>query len=250
MNDPANDLSSASTDDLILQFAATAKIARTVFSPSGFPSRTPERQRLVDVMHRLGAEICARKPIAEIRKLLEDDDPDVRGWAAPQFLSIDPEWAHASMLGLISKLTTAETLALMHRVRQRPPGSPSIPETSDDALIERFEDAATREYATRFLDVVSEPADMALRNRIVGEITDIMRELKLRGQLGLLIPLLESANVTVRRRSAIACLAVVPDRAVAVLESIAKNGDQLEPIAAKDALDRWRRGVGIIYGVV
>jgi hypothetical protein len=43
---------------------------------------------------------------------------------------------------------------------------------------------------------------------------------------------------------------VIPDRAVAVLEAIAENGDQLEPIEAKDALDRWRRGAGIIHGVV
>lgn len=41
-----------------------------------------------------------------------------------------------------------------------------------------------------------------------------------------------------------------PDRAVAVLESIAEKGDQLEPLEAKDALDRWRRGAGIIYGAV
>jgi hypothetical protein len=53
---------------------------------------------------------------------------------------------------------------------------------------------------------------------------------------------------SVRRESAIACLAVDPDRAVAVLESIAEMGDQLESIEAKDSLDRYRQQGGRIIG--
>jgi len=251
MNPTTSDPHVASTVELLRQFADAATIAGTASTPyRGIPENTPERRQLVQELQRLGEEIRKRKPVAEVRKLLEHENLDVRGWAAAQFHSLDPEWASASFNGLLSKLSTAETLALTRRVRERPSKHPPIDELSSPALIERFEDAATREYATRFLDCTGERADMALRNRIVREVIDLMRELKARSQLALLIPLLENANVTVRRRAAIACLAVVPDRAVAALESIVENGDQLEPIAAKDALDRWRRGVGIIYGVV
>jgi HEAT repeat protein len=237
--------------DELHRFIETAKIARTVFTSSGIiPKNTPERLRLVQVMQELGAEIRIRKPITEVRKLLEDENPDVRGWAAPQFLEMDPEWAGASLLGLISKITTAETLALTRRARQAPPARPTIEDMSDNALVERFEDAATREYATRFLDCVGEPGDMELRNSIVIEVTDVMRGLKSRKKLALLVPLLESPIITIRRRAAIACLAVFPDRASAVLDAVVATGNQDDSLAAKRALDRWRRGECVVYGVV
>lgn len=251
MSRTTKDSDVASTDELLLQFAEVAKIAGTASTPyRGIPKRTPERDRLVQELQRLGEQIRKRKPISRVRELLEHENLDVRGWAAAQFHSLDPERASASFNGLLAKLSTAEVLALTRRARQAPPSSPSITAMSSPALVERFEDAAMREYATRFLNCIDEPADMALRNDIVSKVFDIMRELKSRGQLALLIPLLESANVTVRREAAIACLKVEPDRATAALEWIALNGDQLEPVKAKETLERWRRGAGIVYGVV
>jgi hypothetical protein len=193
MNPTTSNLGGASTAELLLQFADAAKIARTAMTPRrGIPANTPERRQLVQNLQALGAEIRARRPIQEVRKLLDHENLDVRGWAAAQFLSLHPEWAEASLSGLLSELTTAETLALTRRVRQRPPKRPPINELSSSTLVERFEDAATREYATRFLDCTGERADMALRNSIVREVTDIMRELKSRGQLALLVTCLRA----------------------------------------------------------
>jgi hypothetical protein len=120
---------------------------------------------------------------------------------------------------------------------------------TDDALVARFEDAATREYATRFLDCDEDQDDIDTRNRILGEVWDVMRELKARGLLGRLLPLLESANVTVRREAATACLRVAEQQATAVLEDIGANEGVDDKYAARDALDNWRKKGMVVYGV-
>jgi len=204
----------------------------------------------VDKMRALSAELRARDAQGQIRAMFDDPDVEIRAWAAGQFIGFDPEWASAAFSGIYEDLPTAEVLALRKRARTPPPLKPTFADMPADALIARFEDAATREYATRFLDCVGEPTDMALRNSIVDEVTDIMRELKARDELVRLLPLLKHANITVRREAATACLAVASAEASAVLEAIADTADPSEPIEAKDALDRRRRGVGIVYGVV
>jgi hypothetical protein len=103
-------------DDLIRQFRETAKEAGTVFTLAQTPEKakqTPERKQLVAKMRALSAELIARNAITEIRAMLEDDDRDIRGWAAGQFSQFDPLWASAAFSGLLAHLTTRDVLALI-----------------------------------------------------------------------------------------------------------------------------------------
>lgn len=181
--------------------------------------------------------------------MFEDDDPNVRAWAAGQFIGIDPHWRYATWEGLITGHSAREVLDLMRRAIQARPSQPILKDISDDALVARFEDAAAREYATQFLDCDEDQDDIDTRNRILGEVWDVIRELKARGLLGRLLPLLESANVTVRREAAIACRRVAEEKAVAVLEDIGVNGGANDKYAARDALNHWRENSMAVYGV-
>ncbi|MBV8135663.1 MAG: DUF2019 domain-containing protein [Deltaproteobacteria bacterium] len=245
------DLASKGTGDLVQEFKETAKQAGTVFTGSTAPEklrRTPERQRLVEKMRVISAELRARRAMADIRALLEDEDTDVRGWAAGQFLSIDPEWASATFDGLIYKMPAREVLDLKRRAVSPPPNKPALGELTTSALVQRFEDAALREYATRMVDR-DDPTDMSLYNRRLSEVLDIMRELMRRDALGDLLPLLDSPNVTVRAEAARATLWVAPERASAVLEEIAAKADQWERVRAMDSLAAWKAGRTVVYGV-
>jgi len=209
----------------------------------------PERMRSAAEVRALGKALRARRPIAEARRLFEDDDPDVRMCAALHFPHLDPELASAAISAIYARIPTREVLALRRRALQAPPRQPTLKEMSDDALVARFEDAATREYATRFLESVEDSQDMTERNRIVGEVWDIMRELKARDALGRLLPLLASPNVTVRREAATACLRVAEQDSILVLEEVAANGGFDDGIPAREALDSWRKNGLVVYGV-
>ncbi|HLW92224.1 MAG TPA: DUF2019 domain-containing protein [Roseiarcus sp.] len=239
----AEDVAQLSTKELIQRFVATAKATPTLHTktrlPEGFTS-TPEWKEGVAQMQALGAALRERKPIEEIRPLFEDDDADVRSWSAAQFLSTDPEWASAAWSGLCFDLTTREAFDLTRRARQPPPRRPTIKDMSDDALVERFEDAATREYAAHFLDYVGDARDMAIVNRIQREVWAIADELKSRAAAMKLLPYLDHRFITVRREAATACLSGAPDRAQAVLETIVASHDLWERSRAWDALDHWR----------
>jgi HEAT repeat protein len=180
--------------------------------------------------------------------MFEDADVEIRAWAAGQFIGFDPEWASAAFSGIYEDLPTVEVLALRKRARKHPPKKPAFSDMSVESLVARFEDAATREYATRF--VATDLTDRSLHNRIVGEVVHIMRELKRRDALARLVPFLESPNITVRHEAALACLAVAPAKASAVLEAVVATGDQYELFDAKLSLDRLRRGEGVVHGVV
>ena len=117
---------------------------------------------------------------------------------------------------------------------------------TNDALIARFEDAATRQSATQFLDCIDEPKDMETNNRLVCEVTDIIKELKSRGLLVLLLPYLSSPDMTVRHRAAQGCLRIAERQAVAALEEVAAKGTFDQRIRARDTLDHWRRGKCLI----
>ncbi|MGO4870175.1 MAG: DUF2019 domain-containing protein [Roseiarcus sp.] len=209
-------------------------------------SASPEA---IATVQALGAALRARKPIAQIRRLFEDDDRDVRASAAGQFGSIDPEWAAATWNGLFANLPTRQVLALTARARQAPPDRPTLKEMPDDALVARFEDAATREYATQFLDCKEEPEDMATHNRIAGEIVDVMKELKSRGALAKLLPLVANPNMSVRRRAAQGCLRIAEEKAVAALDSVVASGSFDDRLAAGDTLDHWRKGKCLVDGL-
>jgi hypothetical protein len=232
----AEDLAQLSTEELIQRFGATAKVTATVgtkdWTPGAFKV-TPEWKERVARMQALGAALRDRKPIAEIRPLFEDDHRDVRSWASTQFHSIDPEWARAAWSGLFVDLTTREVLDLTRRARRRPQ-RPALKDMSDDALIERFEDAATREYATRFLDIVGSERDMALCNRISGEVRAVVGEVKARGALARLAPLMDHRLITVRHQAARACRGIEPERAMAVLVSIKASKDRYETLGYSD----------------
>ncbi len=257
----AENYAAMSTDRLLALFVEAAKKMRAgsqLFGllddmaasvappPAQSITASPEATAAV---HALGAALRARKPIAQIRRLFESDDRDVRACAAGQFGSIDGEWAAATWKGLFAKLPTREVLALIRRARQAPPDRPTLKEMSDDALVARFEDAATREYATQFLDCVDEPEDMATHNRIAGELVDVMQELKSRGALAKLLPLLANPNMAVRRRAAQGCLRIAEEKAVAALDSVVANGSFDDRLAANDTLNHWRKGKCLVDGL-
>lgn len=150
----------------------------------------------------------------------DDDDPDVRMWAARQFGDIDPEAAAAAIHSIFALLPTQDVLDLRQWARDPPPSRPTLREMADDALLARFEDAAERENATQFLDPLDNREDQEAKDRLADEMLDILRELKARGLLGGLEPLLESANLTVRFRAAQGCLRLDEKRAVTALESV------------------------------
>jgi len=244
-------LESMGVDELVRQFRDTAKLAGTAFTADTTPEklkRTPERRALVEKMRALSAELRARRPMADIRALLNDPEVDVRGWAAPQFLLTDPEWASATFSGLIFELPAQEVFDLKRRALTPPPVRPPLGELTTVTLVKRFEDAATREYATRFV-TKDDPSDMTLYNRIHGEVLALMREFKRRNELAQLLPLLDSQNITVRAEAARATLTVAPERASAVLEAIVAGDDRWERIRAADSLENWRKGETVVYGV-
>jgi HEAT repeat protein len=186
---------------------------------------------------------------APIERLLKDDDPDVRATAAIAFADLAPELANAAGQSAYVGLPTDEVLELQRRARQKPPERPTLAETSDDELVARFKDAAERESGTHFLDYLDDPADKDLQNEIVGEVWEIMRQLKARGLLARLLPLLASDDLTVRREAATACLRVAAPQAEATLESVARDGTYPDSFLAREALANWRAKGLIVYGV-
>jgi hypothetical protein len=257
----ADNYSAMSTERLVALFIEAAKktiagsglfgLLDDMASPAPPETRRPISQspEAVAAVQALGAALRPRKPIPEIRRLFEDDDRDVRACAAGQFGPIDPEWAAATWSGLFANLPTREVLALTRRARQAPPDSPTLKEMSDDAVVARFEDAATREYATQFLDCSGDPEDMATHNRIAGELVDVMQELKSRGALAKLLPLLSSDNMGVRRRAAQGCMRLAEDKAVAALESVVASGSFDDRLAAGDVLENWHKGKCLVDGL-
>jgi HEAT repeat protein len=252
------DYAAMSTDRLLELFVETAKAAGTVVSempqalksgPSEKLRQTPERRALVSRIHALGVALSERKAIAQIRKLLEDDDIDVRAWAGGQFVGIDPEWATAALSGAYKKLSTREVIALRDRARQEPPSRPTLAEMSDDALLARFEDAAERLDATRFLDCVDNPEDQETTNRLIREGTGILREVKSRGLLERLVPLLASPDDTVRVRAAQGCLRIAETQAVAALEAVAAKRNFDASVFARETLAHWRKGKCLVDGL-
>jgi hypothetical protein len=217
-----------STDDLIRRFANTAR--RTGSGWTGvFARPEPVHKALVQEMQAMGAELRARKPIGKLRRLFEDEDHDVRGWAGGQFHAIDPEWADAAISSLAYKLTVREVLALRQGVLAGPPPRPPLQDMTIEQLIGAFKDACTRLYATtRFLsDEEGGGMDMAAYNHVVRDSYAIAQELARRGKLDALVSLLDDPLITIRERAATYCLSVVPDRSLAVLEAI--NATQTWP---------------------
>jgi HEAT repeat protein len=239
--------------ELVREFIDLAKRTGALFArgqPEGRLRRTPERQQLVTRLRSVGEELRARAALDEARRLLEDGDIDVRGWAAGQFLGMLPKLARATFTGLCIDRPATEVLEQLRHARERPPSRPTLREMSTDALVQRFVNAATREYWTRFAgDGKGSPLDLKLRNRIVGELGAIMVEFKRRDALALLLPFLESDNITVRAEAACATITIDPERAVKVLEAVIASNDSYELGAAWRALENFRAGKPVVGGV-
>jgi len=253
-----NSYEALSTSRLLEMFVDWAKSMPTAYSeweralrlgPSDRVRRSPARDAKSAEVRPLAAAIVARKPVVEVRRLFEDDNLDVRAWATGALVAVDPEWARASLSGLIAGLTTRQVLAQRALARQKPPFGPPIESLSDDELVTRFAELGEGEEATGFLDCIGNPKDMDIRNEIVGQTVEAMRALKARGLLERLLPLLDSDKVAVRYEAALACMRIATDKATAVLEEIvaAQNPDYLG--GAQEALDRWRKNQRVVYGM-
>ena len=229
-----------SVDELIAAFVRLAQALRSVWTFwAKIPENTPERQAMDQELRAIAAELCARKPIEKIRPLFDHESVDVRFYAAMRFLPVDPDWAIAAISAHTADLSTKDVIALRARAKKRPPACPAVKDMSTDQLVARFEDAGIRGYATRFLGGEFEPFDVELYNRIVRETRKIVDELKARGSLNGLLPLLDHPNISVRRTAATYAISVAPDRTLPVLESISASRDSIEAPRASATLDRW-----------
>jgi len=240
-------------DELVEDFNDLAKKTGTLYALGKSEERlrrTPERQQLVARLRSVAEELRARGALDEVRRLLEDDDIDVRGWAAGQFLSTLPELASATFTGIFTGRPATEVLEQLRHARERPPARPTLREMSTDALVQRFVDAATREYWTRFAgDGKGSSLNLDLRNRIVGELGSIVVEFKRRDALARLRPFTESDNITVRAEAARATITIDPERAVKVLEAVIASNDSYELGAAWRALENFQAGKPVVGGV-
>lgn len=207
------------------------------------------RKPAFDQIWALSLVLCDRRPISEIEQLLEDSDPDIRATAAGFLAQLSPELADAAAKGFQVKRPTREILALQRRARQAPPPQPSLEDMSDDELVARFEDATLRESGVYLLNYLEDAAIQDLRNNICGEVWDVMRQLKARGLLAKLLPLLASDNLTVRREAAVACLRIAEPEAVAALESVSRDGVFGDNFSARIALADWREKGRVVYGL-
>jgi len=231
------------TDELIQRFANTAKRVGSGWTGT-FLRPESERKAQVRELQAMGAELRARKPIAKLRRLFEDEDRDVRGCAGAQFHSIDPQWAKATTAGLAYKVTVREALALRQRVLEGPPPGPALQDMTIEQLINSFKDACTRLYATtRFLsDEEGGGMDMAAYNDVAGDSYTIAKELAARGELGALGSLFGDPLITVRQRAATYGLPAMTAQSIATLEAIAATKTRPEAMFDADAIREFRDG--------
>ncbi len=232
-----------STEELVRQFIEKTQHIGMPWTFSLKVPPGPERERVKKEIHAIGAELRAREVVAEVRRLFDHADGDVRGCAAAQFGSLDPEGAAATFGGLAEHLTTREVLALRGRALQGPPSRPTLAEMSVDQLAARFEDASVRLYATRFLHDDQGMDDNASYSRIDDEVYDIVQALKARDALRALVPLFDHPVITVRHTAAAYSLPVATEPAIAVLETIAGEPYLRESSDASWILRRWRERV-------
>jgi hypothetical protein len=236
------DYSTLSTEALIERFVAGALQVGGGTLEVKLDPRSPEAEAIRTEMRAAAAELRARKAIEALRPLYSHESADVRTWAAAQFHAIDPDWASAGTSGLSENMTAPEVLAWRQRTLKRPPRRPAPAEMSLEQLVARFEDAGLRLYGVRFLSDAKGGRDIKNNNRIVGEIIDIWNQLRERGALAALVPLLDHPNVTVRCFAARYCLPVAPEPAVRALEQVEASADIEEARNAWSLLEDWRVG--------
>ncbi|MGA3309830.1 MAG: DUF2019 domain-containing protein [Xanthobacteraceae bacterium] len=251
----AVDYAKMSTDELIQKFIDAAKITGSVF---GLKSRLDKESLLqaalalhaghsearVQEMQALGAELRRREPIAKLRRLFDDQHPDVRGWAGAQFLSVDPDSATATLTGLSYNVSAREVLAWRDRILRGVPKRPRPDEMTVPQLVDRFVDACERCYgSTRFLtDEQGGGPSMKAYNKVSGEPYAVAKELNARGELATLVPLLDHPLVTVREKAGMYCLDIATDKAIAALQAISGVDSRHEAAEGSTILGLWRMG--------
>jgi len=106
----------------------------------------------------------------------------------------------------------------------------------------RFEDAAERLTACRFIDWRDDEKDAAARDAIIVEQTEIGAEIRRRGMLAWLLPFLDGAEPSARLFAALGCLRIAAAKAAATLEEIGARGPLDDRAVALENLDHWRNG--------
>ena len=253
MTEDVDEIRSSTTSALIARFCADAREMgnpRFTLALGNLKAKTPEREAAVNDLHAVARELRARAAVAEIRPLFESADDRVRRRAATQFWSLDPKAAEAAFLGTRFGQSTGEALRLTKLARDTPAEVPDLTGLNVDELVEKFVDGSIRLYATRFLDCIGDLGDLEIRNRIAPHVWDPARELKSRGNLARLVPLMDHPNDRVRLNAAIASLDLEPQKAAAILEGFVKRGrEEFDIIDARHSLRMWREGKPVVWGV-
>ena len=238
------------TERLLLLFAETANesgVGRVFQYGGGAPPDAflPTREETNRGFARNAAiaGVLSRKATAlEIEPLFDSDDPDIRICAAALLSEFAPALSEAAWHGVMAKCSTREALARGERARTPPPARPTLAEMDDDALMARFEDAADRLTACRFIDWRDDEKDAEARNAIIVEQREIGAEIRRRGMLARLLPFLDGAEPSARLFAALGCLRIAAAKAAATLEEIGANGRLDDRAVALDNLERWRDG--------
>ncbi len=242
------------TERLLLLFAETANESGVgrVFQNDGaaapeavLPTREETKRGFAKNAAIAGA-LSFKATTPEIEPLIDSDDPDIRMCAAALLSAFAPALSEAAWRGVMAKCSTREALAQGERARTPPPARPTLQEMDDDALMARFEDAAERLTACRFIDWRDDEKDADVRNAIIVEQTEIGAEIRRRGMLARLLPFLDGAEPSARLFAALGCLRIAAVKAVATLEEIGDDGGLDDRAVALDNLERWRNRPGAV----
>jgi HEAT repeat protein len=251
----AFDYSELRIDGLIRKFIAGAQYVGAGWNMAGKPDRkSPEAIAVRQELYAIGAQLLACRALPEIFDLFDHSDRNVRMWAVGQFAKIDSARSSCAILGFGQRvasgiggagddLTATEAMAFRRRALQRPPRRPKLSEMTVEQLVARFEDACIRQYGARFVSDARGWQDIPTRNRIVSEISLIVGELHARDAVAALLPMLDHPNQMVRYVAATYCLPLATEKALPIIEAMAKGQNLREFYQASNTLDDWRRGI-------
>ena len=242
------------TERLLLLFAETAYesgVGRVFQSGGGAPPEAvlpteEETKRGFAKNAAIAGALSLKATASEIEPLFDSEDPDIRICAAALLSEFAPALSEAAWHGVMAKCSTREALAQGVRARTPPPARPTLQEMNDDALIARFEDAAERLTACRFIDWRDDENDTDVRNAIIVEQTQIGAEIRRRGMLARLLPFLDGAEPSARLFAALGCLRIAAAKAAATLAEIGVDGNLDDRTVALDNLERWRKRPGAV----
>ena len=261
------DVDAAPISDLVSAFANLAREKGSILRHGAIlPDPRPKdvKEKWLAEMRAVVGALRERAQLGDVRPLFYDEDDDVRGMASTALAFFDEELSSAAGGGVVYGASTDEALHWMRRARALDVADPSLDRMTEDQVFHRVLDVFMRLYGTRFFDWLGDDGngftegctDIVNRNHWVGEEVLALRELKARGALARVSPLMDDSNPVVQAQAATACLALATDKALAILEDRAKGmfgrgtGEAYEIWAAQHALKNWRAGKPVIWGVV